>query len=487
MKQLRSVKFNFIMNAILSLSSVIFPLISFPYISRVLMPAGVGEVSFVTSVVSYYSMIAMLGVPVYGIRACAIVRDDKEKLSRRVQEIFIINAVMGVIAYVALALSIWNIPQLGEYNKALFVVLSSTISLNVIGVEWLYRALEQYSYITVRSLLFKLISLILMFVFVRNESDYIIYGAITVLSSVGSYIFNFINLRKYINIRPVGGYNFKQHYKMILVFFAMTVATTIYTNLDTVMLGLIKDKNEVGYYNAAVKIKSVLVGIVTSLGTVLLPRVSYYISNNMMSAFKTVTKKALNFVFLVAVPVTVFFMMFAANSIYVVSGPAFEGSILPMIVIMPTVLLIGLTNILGIQILIPMKKELIVLYSECAGAVVDLVLNALLIPRFSATGAAIGTLAAELIVLVVQYAALSKIINPMLKDIQFGKLFLANAFSIVSVLWVKNALSSDILILIIACIVFFCVYGVILLITKESMSKELISQLLYKFKGGASK
>lgn len=480
MKKLRSIKFNFIMNAMLSLSSVIFPMISFPYVSRVLMPAGIGEVSFVTSVVSYFSMIAMLGVPVYGIRACAIVRDDKEALSRRVQEIFIINVVMGIIAYVALALSVWSIPQLGEYSRSLFVVLSFTIGLNVIGVEWLYKALEQYSYITFRSLLFKFIALVLMFLLVRDESDFVIYGAITVLSSVGSYVFNFINLRKYINIRPMGGYNFRQHYKMIIIFFAMTVATTIYTNLDTVMLGVMKDKIDVGYYNAAVKIKSVLVGIVTSLGTVLMPRVSYYISNNRIEEFRDVTKKALNFVFLLAVPVTLFFMIFASNSIYLVSGPAYSQSVSPMIIIMPTVFLIGITNILGIQILIPMKRELIVLYSECIGALVDLILNMLLIPRLSASGAAIGTLVAELAVLIVQYVALRDIIRPMLKEIQISKIFMAIILSIISVMWIKKFFSADITILLIASVLFFGIYGVVLLITKEKFTMEVFRQFSLK-------
>ena len=476
MKKMQSIKFNFVMNALLSLSSVLFPLISFPYVSRVLMPGGIGKVSFVTSVVSYFSMVAMLGVPVYGIRACAAVRDDKEKLSARVQEIFIINTVMGLLAYAALFITVWKIPLFSQY-KSLFVVLSFTIGLNVIGVEWLYKALEQYSYITARSLLFKAVSLVLMFIFIRDESDYLIYGAITVFSSAGYYVLNFIKLRKYIILKPIGHYNFRQHYKMIVVFFAMTAATMIYTNLDTVMLRIMRDDIQVGYYNSAVKIKSVLVGIVTSLGTVLMPRVSYYISKGMEAAFKSVTQKALNFVFIIALPLTLYFMLLADHSIYLLSGNAYSKSIIPMVIIMPTVLLIGLSNILGIQILVPMKKELVVLYSECIGAVVDLIINWILIPRYAAAGAAIGTLVAEFAVLIVQYIALRRMLNPMLRNIQFFKLFVANVLAMIVTILTRNFFESDFITLFMTSVLYFGIYFIALILLKEQFVREGIEEL----------
>lgn len=169
---------------------MIFPLITFPYISRILLPAGVGKVNFATSVVSYFSMIAMLGVPVYGVRACAQVRDNKEELSRTVQEILFINLIMGSVIYIFYFLALWNIARLRE-DSALFYVMSTTIFFNVIGVEWLYKGLEQYSYITARSIVFKFIGLLLMFILVRDKEDYVIYAAITIVAGVGSNILNF--------------------------------------------------------------------------------------------------------------------------------------------------------------------------------------------------------------------------------------------------------------------------------------------------------
>lgn len=164
-------------------------------------------------------------------------------------------------------------------------------------MEWLYKALEQYTYITIRSVIFKFIALIAMFLLIHQQSDYIIYGAISIFASSASNIFNFFNVHKYISLRPVGEYNFKQHLKAVSVFFALSCAATIYVNLDTVMLGFMKTNVDVGYYNAAVKIKTILVSIVTSLGTVLLPRASYYVEHGLKEDFYRITKKAINFVF----------------------------------------------------------------------------------------------------------------------------------------------------------------------------------------------
>ena len=375
MAKKKSLKLNFIMNALLTMSSFIFPLITFPYVSRILLPVGTGKVSFTTSVVSYFALFARLGIPTYGIRACAKVRDDKEALSKTVQELFIINMVMSVMAYLALFVAIAFVPRL-QQEKMLLMIVSLTILFNAIGMEWLYKALEQYSYITIRSIVFKFIALLAMFAFIHNQKDYVIYGGISILASSASNVFNFLHAHRYVSVRPVGGYDFKKHLRAVVIFFAMSCATTIYTNLDTVMIGFIATDTDVGYYNAAVKIKTILVSIVTSLGVVLLPRASYYVENGRMEEFYRITKKAIHFVFLVATPMMVYFMLFAKEGICFLSGSAYIGSIVPMQIIMPTLLLIGLTNIMGIQMLVPLGREKVVLLSEIAGVIVDCVLNA---------------------------------------------------------------------------------------------------------------
>ena len=188
----KSLKVNFIMNAILTMSSMIFPLITFPYVSRVLLPVGTGKVAFATSVVTYFSMFAQLGIPTYGIRACAQVRDDKEKLSQTVQELLIINLIMMAFTYTFFFIGLQTVPRM-QVDKPLFLIVSTMIFFNSIGMEWLYKGLEEYTYITVRSIAFKIVSLIAMFLLVKSQGDYVIYGGVSIFASSASSVLNFIN------------------------------------------------------------------------------------------------------------------------------------------------------------------------------------------------------------------------------------------------------------------------------------------------------
>lgn len=477
----KSIKMNFIMNSILTISSMIFPLITFPYISRALQPAGIGKVNFAISVISYFTMFAQLGIPTYGIRACAQVRDDKKELSKVVQELLIISVIMCTLSYIALFMSILIIPRFRQ-DALLFVITGTAVLLNTIGVEWLYKGLEQYSYITIRSLIFKVIGIIAMIVLVHKPSDYIIYGGITVIASYASFILNFLHLKRYISLRPIRNLNFKRHMKPILEFFAMSCATTIYTNLDTIMLAFMVNDDAVGYYSAAVKIKGILVGVVTSLGTVLLPRASYYVENHLKNEFLGIAKKALSFVIIIAVPLMIYFIIFAKEGIFFLSGESFKNSILPMQIIMPTIVLIGLSNVMGIQMLIPLGNERVVLISVVCGAIVDLLVNIALIPVLGAAGASVGTLIAELIVCIVQHYALSSIDFQVYKYLPLKQVFIGCLISSACCIWVKFLNFGSFFTLMISAIIFFGTYLIILTIKKEPLILDIDRQILKKLK-----
>ncbi|NLT09444.1 MAG: flippase [Ruminococcus sp.] len=491
-KKPKSIKLNFIMNTILTMSSFIFPLITFPYVSRVLGPAGTGKVQFALSFISYFTLVAHLGIPTYGIRACASVRDDRKKLSKTVHELLIINLIMSLLSYIAFFIIIFTVPKLQD-DRLLYIIVSFNILLTSIGMEWLYKALEQYTYITIRSIIFKFIALIAMFALIKEKNDYVIYGGISIFAGVASNIFNFIHVHKFVDLKPMKGYNIKRHLNAVGIFFAMSCATTIYTHLDTVMLKFcdVTTDTDVGYYGAATKIKTILVSVVTSLGTVLLPRVSYYVKNGQTEEFRRISKKALNFVILLASPLTIYFIMYASQGIRFLSGEGYSGAIVPMQIIMPTLLLIGLSNILGIQILVPLGKEKIVLYSEIAGAVVNMILNAILIPVMKSSGAAIGTLVAEFVVLLVQYIYIRKDVIDAIRKISFGKIIVALILAAAASFWVPLAFSSlgmstmmrTFIVLAVSGSLFFGVYGVFLLLSREELTNELFWQILRKKKG----
>ena len=473
--KIHSVKYNFIMNAILTVAGIIFPLITFPYISRVLLVEGSGKVAFATSVVTYFTMFASLGIPTYGVRACAIVRDNKEKLSKTVQELLIISGGTTLLTYIVFGISLFVIPEFAQ-ERTLLLIVGLGIGLNTIGVQWLYNALEQYSYITTCSILFKVIGMILMFLLVKESSDYQIYGGVYVIASFGSYVLNFICLRKFVTFQKTGTYQFKQHLKHIMVFFAMSAGASIYLNLDVVMLRFLQSNEAVGYYNAGIKVKTVLVTCVTSLGTVLLPRLSYYIETADKKAFQLMVGKAFRFVFVAASAVTVYVSIFARESILLLSGEAFLPAVGPMMILMPTVLLIGLSNVTGIQILTPNGREREVMYSIWGGAILDFVLNLIVIPKFSANGAALSTLLAEGMVLLLQCWFLRDVLWSYIRQVQCWKIVIALAVASVMTIPVKIWIDSGVFVtLLVSAIVFFGGYAVVLLLLKEPFVSEILN------------
>ena len=475
-----SVRYNFIMNFILTASQFIFPLVTFPYVSRVLSASGNGRVSFASSVANYFLMVASLGIPTYGVRACAQVRDDREKLSRTVQEIFFINSVMTALATIAYLLCIFSVPKFYA-DRTLFLINGINLVLNMFGMNWFFRGLEQYDYITFRSLAFKVISVVLMFLLVHQQEDYVIYGAVTVFAFAGSNILNFVRARRYIDFRWMGNYEIRKHLKPILILFAQSLAASVYTNLDTVMLGFMKTDVDVGYYNAAIKIKNILRSLVGSLGNVLLPRMSYYVMEKKSREFLETMLKALNVTSLMSVPLVIYFVIFAGESIHFLAGDGYSGAILAMQIITIAVIPIGLTGVLGVQVLTSLERERYVLCSVIIGASVDFALNLICIPMAGAAGAAFSTMVAEYIVLLVQLFFTRKLIAQLKHRFRILRyLGLSILEGAASCLIKKVGLRSSFLALVISAAVFFSIYGIGLLALKEPVAREIVSMAAAK-------
>ena len=473
MNQNSNIVKNFIYNVILTVSTVIFPLIVYPYVSRTLGPDGLGKVNFVYSVLIYFSLFASLGIPTYGIKECAKVRDDKKELSKTFHEIFIINFVLTVIVYIVFIISVFTINKFNS-EKELFIIMSVFIVLNTIGFEWLYKGLEKYKLITIRSLLSKTASVILIFLLVKSSSDYVIYGLLHIISIAGYNLLNFFDIRKYIDKVDFNELDFKRHYKMVLTFFAMSASTTIYTNSANVFLGFLRNDAEVGIYDTGVKIKNILLGIVTSLSTVLLPRMSYYWQLNEKEEFKKLVKLSFSFIYLISLPLCIFFIVFAKESIMIVSDISFIDSVVPMQIVMPLLIIIGLTNIIGIQIMIPAGDEKYVLYSEIIAGIVNIVLSFILIDRYGYVGAAITIVITEFVVLIVQVIYMLKKYRDLLFIKISYKVILANILSIAVCILCKNYFNGDFIRLLCCSIIFFITYVASLFVLKDESFLNMI-------------
>ncbi|WGE65247.1 oligosaccharide flippase family protein [Actinobacillus equuli subsp. equuli] len=477
---IKSVKFNFFMNMLLTVSNVLFPLITFPYVSRVLSPVGTGKVAFAYSIVSYFSIFAAFGVANYGIRACAQVRDNKEKLSKTVQEILCINIVLMSFVYFVYFLSVAFIPEL-KAEKTLFLISGLNILFAIVGVEWLYKGIEQYSYITIRSIIFKFIAFFLVFACVKTEADYSVYAFIIIFATVGSGIVNLYNLRKIIIIKRFENYDFKSHLKPMMTFFITTIAVAFYVNVSVALLGFIQGNEEVGYYNAAYRIKDVMVSIITSLGAVLLPRLSYYIENNMQDKFNEIVSKSTQFIFILSIPLVIFCILFAKPSVLILAGSAYSGSIVPLQVLALIIFIVGLSNLTGIQMLIPLKKEQYLCYSVVIAAVINMVFNLILIPQYGAIGVAVSVVVAEVSILIYQIYILRSYFQVLFGSISYIKVMLAVTFATSLSMWLNIYLHyNEIIVFLVSASLFFICYFGVLLLSKEPFIFSILNQIKSK-------
>lgn len=411
MKKLKkdSLPLNFILNSLVAFFSMLFPILSFPYASRILHPEYVGRVSFAESIVAYFLLFSQMGMPTYGTREIAKVRSDRDKLIKLTSQLFLINFSMAICSYLVLILASCLVPRLHE-DQWLYLVMGLALFMNAMGMEWLYKGMEEYGVLAKRSFGLKILSLLSIFLLIHKQEDYLMYGFLYMLAAYGAGILNFRAaycdlLRGHLHFDKVKSdikEAFHRHLSHIAIFFAMTCATTIYTHLDTVMVGAMSGNTELGYYNAAVKIKTLLVAITTSLGIVLVPRITTCIMERKAEALHRYIRITFLFTASFSLLSLGFFECFATQSILLLSGQEFMPAVPAMKVIMLTVPLIGFSSLTGLEILVPFHKEKIVLYSEVFGAVIDFVINLWLIPIYGSVGAAVGTVIAELGVLTFQ-------------------------------------------------------------------------------------
>lgn len=400
----QSVKVNYILNLINTGTQMLFPLLTFPYVCRMIEADGVGQVNFFQSIISYISLFTCLGIPMYAIREIARDRNDVVKMNRTATEILLLHSMLTLVGYIIVAILCLTVPQV-QVNIPLFLILSLTIFFTAIGCEWFYQGIEDFKYITIRGLIIKTISVILLFIFVRSKADLLYYGCYMVLGVLGGNIFNFFRLRKYIHRENIifSELHIKRHIKPVLKVFSFSVVTSIYLQLNIVLLGFFKNALAVGYFTAATKVMQMLLQMSSCLGSVMMPRASHLIAEKKESEFNSLIQKSYDFTLVIAMPMTVGLIFCAPSLISTLCGAKFENSILPSQIIAPIILMVAISNVFGIQVLFPKGKINIVTLCCGIGAVADLILNLCLIPFFSYIGTSIAYLGAEVATTVSMY------------------------------------------------------------------------------------
>lgn len=400
----QSVKVNYILNLINTGTQMLFPLITFPYVCRVIEADGIGQINFFQSIISYISLFTCLGIPMYAIREIARDRSDVVQMNRTAMEILLLHSMLTLVGYAIVAILCLTVPQI-QVNIPLFLILSLTIFFTAIGCEWFYQGIEDFKYITIRGLIIKTVSVVLLFIFVKSKTDLLYYGCYTVFGVLGGNIFNFFRLRKYIHRENIifSELHIKRHIKPVLKVFSFSVVTSIYLQLNTVLLGFLKNALAVGYFAAATKVMQMLLTMSACLGSVMMPRASHLIAENREDEFNRLIQKSYDFTLAIALPMTIGLIFCAPSLITALCGVKFEHSILPSQIIAPIILMVAISNVFGIQVLFPKGKINVVTLCCGIGAVADLILNLCLIPFFSYIGTSIAYLGAEVATTVSMY------------------------------------------------------------------------------------
>lgn len=476
---MKSLAKNSVYNVIYKTFNVLFPLISASYLARVLSVAGIGRVSAAQNIAQYFVIVAGLGMGNYGTRSIAktLNRDETSKIFT---ELFLINAISTAICLVAYYTLIFESGFFAK-ERLLYIVVGFSIFLNFFNVDWFYQGKEEYGYIMIRSIIVKFISLLMLFFFVRDKNDYIAYALINCVGTAGNYIFNVINLRKYVYIFK-GKLSVVRHLKHIFLLLASSIAIELYTMVDTTMLNVMQTEIEVGYYTNAVKIIRMVASCIIAIGAVALPRLSYYHRNNDLLEMEETGRNIFQTLLLFSIPAAIGVFLMADDIVLILFGEEFGGSILTIRILSILIVVFSIAGGYAAQVLIAANEEKKYLYSVLAGAAINITLNSFLIKMYMHNGAAIASVCAEFAVMLIQLYFSMKICKNIIKPNYIMKMLLQSVGLIVTVcfirIWVSNMIAELVLAIVFGAIVYFAI-GVLV---KNELLMQFIKAMGTKMK-----
>lgn len=338
-----------------------------------------------------------MGISTIGIREIARTKGNKQELSKTFNSLLILNLCATIVAIMVLLLCVLFIPQFQEY-KSMFYIGAAKVLANTLLVEWFFKGLEDFKYITVRSIIIRAIYVIFVFVLVKSQEDYIIYFFLTSFMVVVNAIVNVWYCRYFIkySLRDI---DLRPFIKPFFILGSYMILTSLYTTFNVAFLGFAKSPEEVGYYTTATKLFTLILSFYGAFTGVMIPRMSILLSEGKINEFKRLTNKSIELLFAFVVPIIITTDFCAPIIIKIIAGEGFEGAILPMRIIMPLMLITGLEQILVLQMLSPLKKDTAILRNSTIGAIVALLCNILIVPIYASVGTAFVWIMSEVAVM----------------------------------------------------------------------------------------
>lgn len=416
------------------LINVLYPLITATYVSRVLEPDGIGDVSLAQTIVTFLVACALLGIPNYGVREISKIENEKEK-STVFFELFIINAISTLIVSV-LYYCIINFMTL-NINKTLFNIEGIILLLNFINVDWFYQGIEEFKYITIRSCIVKLLSMIAIFSFIKEKNDICIYALIFSMAYAGNYIFNVINLNKHLKFKYISKINPKKHLKNIMILAVTYISNEVYVTVDCLMLGIMTVNIQVGYYSNAMKLIKILINVFTAIGVALLPRISSLRSLRKNDEVNKLIEKVIKLLLFITIPSMLGIIFISKNLIILLFGDEFIPSYTILIILSFLIVFRTFSN-LFLQILISDNKDNNVSKTYFIAMILNIMLNLLLIPMLKANGAALASIISEFYIMIVLFVNSKKYNIISIDEKSIVNLIISNIFIIIELLLISK-------------------------------------------------
>jgi len=394
-------KKNIFFNTLLSLSQILFPLITFPYASRVLGPEAIGAVSFADNFTTYFLIFSALGIPMYGIREIAKVKNEPKRLGVVFSELLIIHLCTSLIA-VAILFGVCFFTERLRSNFGLYQIGMAIVLGSVFMAEWFFQGIEKFQFIAVRSVCIRLFTITLLFLFVHGVEDRDLYYGLNLVAVIIGAGINIFAIRKMVKI-SYKGTTYKRHFRPLLIIFSNSIITSVYLVFDTIILGFLTNDLNVGYYSAAMRISKISMAVIGVLGAVLLPRLTLAFQEEDLTAARALIGKSLSFVIFISIPIAIGTLCLSKEIIFLFAGDKYGNSVYSLNILCFIVIVIGLAQVFANQILLPMHKEKNILFASLFGMIVSLSLNFVLIPIFKHVGAAISSFSTELVVTIVLF------------------------------------------------------------------------------------
>lgn len=386
-------KKNFIYSSILTVSGYIFPLLTYPYVSRVLGANNLGICNFVNSIIDYYLIFSSLGIISVGIREIAKCKSNIKKQSIVFSSLFTINIIATLIIVIVLFVSICFVQKLQQYQTLLYVGIIKLV-FNAFLIEWYYQGIQNFKYITLRSVFVKIIYVISVFVFIHTEDDYNLYFYITTGVTV---INSLINWNKKEVLFSVKNIKIKKYLKPVFAFGYNKLMINLYTTFNVVFLGLFVSEIEVGYYTTATKLYSIIMAFYSALTSVLIPKMSQLFADKKIKDVKCMVNKIVDILLSVSIPIIVYSEFNSNSIIYIISGKGYEGAVIPFMIVMPMMFTIGIEQIFNQQILMCLNRNKAVMIVSSVAAIVGIILNFAIVREMKSCGSALCWLSSDIV------------------------------------------------------------------------------------------